>query len=362
MKGQSSYSARPNVMVIGPSTPDFDSGYNKSIARAFGEAGFNAHLFEFAVTTPPGIWNRFRIDLAKALGDMSGILAYRRHFNNEVLNAYRTIRPELVFVIRGSKLEATTLATMEAATKVLWCHDLVRRSDLSPAQLASYDRIYVFEAQDVAEVKDAYGLQCSFLPLAADPDVYSPQVSAKKTNKDIDVFFVGAHYPRRTAILERLSCDFARRTLRFYGRYLRYREPATYRRFAGYAVDGRSRVFRNRSLQPAEINAMYNRSAIAVNIHHEQSHAGCNARVFEIMSSGAFQLVDRLAYIEKEFGDQVATYASYEEVRDCIEQYLSTDESREEKAAQACAYVHSRHTWRHRIGQVLADCADELRV
>src|ERR1019366_10294511 len=113
------------ALVIGPAIPDFDPGYNNSIARALSQCGFETEIVEFFVTTPPGVGNRIRIDAAMLLDYRKYYDEYVSLFNAQVLTSYQTHRPDLVFVVRGNKLSAATLDAMSSAVRVLWCQDVV---------------------------------------------------------------------------------------------------------------------------------------------------------------------------------------------------------------------------------------------
>lgn len=341
------------ALVIGPRTPDFDNGYNRSVARALEVAGYAPTVAEFATSTPTGLINRLTIDLPMALGIDTGYVAYRNQFNQRVCALYQDLQPDIVFVIRGSKLDAATLHEMRGAPRILWCQDAVRRCDLTGEQIAAYDHILVFEKSDVEYLRRLHGREAHFLPLGFDPDIYRP---IPPDARDVDIFFVGAHYPRRIDILEGLERAFRHRKLRFYGRFLRYREPASYLRLARYAGTGRLEAFRNRPLSPAAINRMYNRSKICINIHHEQSEQGCNPRVFEIMGAGGFQLTDTLPYITRELGSAVETYADPQELHAKVERYLADPTERTRIAAEGHRLALANHTFAHRIEQALSLC------
>ncbi|MEW5769567.1 MAG: glycosyltransferase [Pseudomonadota bacterium] len=340
------------ALVIGPIVADYDIGYNDSVARALNGHGFETRKVEFYVTTPPGLANRILIDAAMLVGHRRHYDAYVADFNRRVLDQYKAFRPDLVFVIRGSKLSAETLDAMGSARKVIWFHDSARRSDISPEQLRLYDRVYVFEAGDIPWLREQLGIESSFLPMGFDPDVYRPM---PEVEKDIDVFFVGKYYPERRETLERLARDFADRKLRFYGRYVRYREPKTWGQHLRYKLSGQGGVFINRSLNPGEINRMYARAKICLNMHHAQSSHGCNPRVYEIMGAGAFQLVDDLPYLRDTLGDVLDRYADYGQLRDAIAHFLFDDAARERATDTSRRAALTDHSFARRLGVVLAD-------
>lgn len=341
------------ALVIGPIVADYDLGYNKSISRALNGFGFETKTVEFYVTTPPGLLNRIRIDGAMLLGYRKHYDEYVASFNKRVLDLYRDFQPSLVFVIRGSKLSTDTLKAMSSAVRVIWFHDSVRRTDISHEQLEQYNYVYVFEAGDVSWLAESMGIKGRFLPMGFDPEIYHPLPTS---GKDIDVFFVGKYYPERRSILERLSQDFPDRNFAFYGRYVRYREPATWMQYLRYKLSGRGRTFDNHSLNPTEINSMYSRSKICLNMHHSQSSHGCNPRVYEIMGAGGFQLVDELPYIRETLGDVLVSYADYGQLKDAIAKYFQDDESREQIALRSRDIALAGHTFSHRVREILVDC------
>jgi spore maturation protein CgeB len=340
------------ALVIGPKVAGYHYSYNQSVVWALKQYGFDTQISEFYVTTPPGLVNRIRIDAAMVLKYDKYYQEYIKSFNQNVLDLYNKTRPDLVFVNRGNKLAATTLKSMSSSIRVLWCQDAVHRCDLTPEQLHEYDRIYVFEANDVPWVAQHFNLEAKFLPMGLDPEIYHPLPTQ---DRDIDLFFVGKYYPERRTILERLAQDFPDKKLCFYGRYVRYREPVTWARFLYYGVTGKGKTFINRNLNPSEINRLYSRSKICLNIHHSQSDLGCNPRVFEIMGSQSFQLVDSLSYVKEKFADIVGIYDGYEQLREAISYYLNAPQLCDQMAVQSYEIALENHTYAHRIQTVLDD-------
>lgn len=339
------------VLVVGPITPDFDSGYNAAIVRAFEQHGCLVHLSEFYVATPPGFGNRLLIDGGLLIGQRRYYEKYVFDFNSALRATYNKFSPDIVFVIRGSKVLSETLEGMTDATRILWCQDKVIRCDLSRHQLECFDRVFVFEESDIVNIKDQFGIVAKFLPMAYDPSVYFSQPSV---NKDIDLFFVGSFYPERRELLEKLAASLSHRRILFYGRNVRYREPTTWVRYIYYKARFKS-VFINKSIDAHEINSLYARSKICLNLHHAQSSGGCNPRVFEILGSGGFQLVDENRFVEAHFPNVIVTFTDHIDLLSKIEQYIPDRVARNRLSSQGQEIASSLHTFSHRIGDVLAD-------
>ena len=341
--------ATRTAMVIGPAF----HGYNRSIADALDRAGFAAKIVDSPLTSPRGLANRVRIDLAGKLGVTRYKTAWRADYNRRLVEAHRAQRPELVLVIRGSWVDAETLAAMGGSMRAVWFQDMVHRCDAPPGLMQAADKVFVFEGSDVRRTREEQGVESHFLPMGFDPKDYRPIPGVER---DIDVSFVGMPYPERQVILDRLLGDFPGRRFRFVGRYVRYREPRTWLKYVERKLDGPARrAYWNGEVTPAEVNRLYARSKVVLNIHHKQSREGCNPRVFEIMGSGAFQLVDANAYLREHFTGTLAMYEGYDQLRGLVAHYLADPSAREAEAARSQAAA-APHTFDRRVASLLATC------
>lgn len=341
----------PTALVIGPLVPDFDMGYNRAATRALEQFGYRTETLGFYVTTPPGLRNRLLIDAPKLAGVDHFLRAHVAEFNRRVRETYARLRPDLVLVIRGSKLELETLEWMKDSVRVLWFHDALMRSEMDAERLRCFDRVFVFEKADVDVAREQFDLSAEFLPLAYDPEVYRPLPDVAR---DLDLVFVGTYYPARRALFEWLVERFPKLQMRFYGRHVRYREPATWKAWWRYQRAGQGGVFVNRSLDPVQINQAYARARLCLNLHHGQSRLGCNPRVFEIFGAGATQLVDELPYVQDQVGEGVLSYRNREELAERIMLALGDAKLRQDLAERGRALVGEAHTFAHRIGRILA--------
>ena len=341
--------ATRTAMVIGPAF----HGYNRSIAQVLGRAGFEAKVVDSPLTSPSGLVNRVRIDLAGKLGVDRYKVAWRADYNRRLVEAHRARRPELVLVIRGSWVDPPTLEAMAGSTRAIWFQDMFYRSNADPGLLRAADKVFVFEGSDVRRTLEEYGVESHFLPMGFDPADYYPVPGVER---DIDVSFVGMPYSERRVILDRLLADFPGRRFRFVGRYVRYREPRTWLKYVERKLDGPARrAYWNGEVSPSAVNQLYARSKVVLNIHHKQSQEGCNPRVFEIMGSGAFQLVDANAYLRDHFTGTLAMYEGYDQLRGLVAHYLADPAARDSEAARSLAAA-APHTFDRRISTLLDVC------
>lgn len=95
-------------------------------------------------------------------------------------------------------------------------------------------------------------------------------------------------------------------------------------------------IYKNRNVSPDEVNRLYNRSRVVLNIHQEQQKDGANPRTFEILGSGAWQVCDANPYIEKMFS-AVESSCQREQSQD----YLNSAERRRDKSEAQMGLFHS---------------------
>lgn len=333
---------KQKVLILGPSF----FGYNYSIQRAFDAHGYDTRVMEYDEPVHPFnlknmIWHKF-FPRSKTLRAKS-----RSAFNASVLNEYRSYQPDLVFIYNGDILEKETIRIFKGNSKVaVWMLDGAFRHPDSVAIAPEVDAYFCFEQSDVEKLAPL-GVNAYFLPQGYDPTVYFPM----GTEKDIDILFVGAlyQYPKRIRLLkllvEAMGDDY---TIRVYGRYKPFvKNPVK------WLLRERKDIFLNKNVPSDEVNSLYNRAKICINIHHEQSINGANPKVFEICGSASFQIVDYKKYIAGVFpGGEVVFYTSDDDFIQKVRQYSMSDTTWQ--AAEAHRIVSMHHTFDCRIKEALS--------
>lgn len=330
------------VLILGPSF----FGYNESIRRAFDAQGYRTQVMEYDEPVHP--FNR-KNKILRKLFPHSGWLRRksRRLFNAEVIACYEAYRPDLVFIYNGDILEKETVCRFKERSKVaVWMLDGAFRHPDSVAIAPEADAYFCFEKSDVDKLQ-ALGIKAYFLPQGYDPAVYYPVPGAK----DIDVLFVGAlyRYPKRIRLLKALVRELGDTcTVRIYGPYKPFEKNPL-----KWLFREKRNIFRNKSIPPEEVNRLYNRARLCVNIHHAQSVNGANPKVFEICGAGAFQLVDYNDFIAGVYPDgEAALFRTDAAFIRMAKQFLAADTS--EAAARAHQIVSTKHTFECRIREALA--------
>lgn len=330
------------VLIIGP---DF-FGYNESMRRAFEKNGFEARVAAYNEPVHPfDARNRL---LHKAFPGWNRLYEKgRRLFAEEVRRRFEAFGPDLVFIYNGDLLDRETIRFFRRRAKVaVWMLDGAFLHPRSLALAPETDVYFCFERSDVGKLQ-RQGIDARFLPQGYDPEIYHP---VPDMEKDIDILFVGAlyRYPERIRLLTGLAARWADRyRIRVYGRYKPFEKNPV-----KWLFRERRSVFLNRNVPPAEVNRLYNRAKVCINIHHAQSADGANPKVFEICGAGAYQVVDANPFIEEVYGvAEAGIFHDDREFLEKIETALTSDVSAAAQAAHRKAAA--LHTFECRIREAL---------
>lgn len=204
-----------------------------------------------------------------------------------------------------------------------------------------YDHIYIFDNHYVAEMRHRGVDKVSYLPLAADDELFRKLDLTGEERKrfGFDVCFVGMPYDNRIEALNSLQ-GF---NLGVFGDY--------WERFADKMTGG---YFRGKA-SGETVQKIYSASKIVLNINHPQSQHGVNARTFEIPCCEAFEIVNYVEGLEELFniGEEIVCYKNMEELKDIVEYYLVHEDERSEIVRKGCARVKREHTWHKRVQEVI---------
>lgn len=228
-----------------------------------------------------------------------------------------------------------------------WLDDPFRKpvKDLLPL----YDIFFIFDRSYMARLRAEGAPNVQFLPCASDENIYRPQVLSRMEKKRYacDVALVAWYYPKR-AEMARALCDL---DLSIWGRGWTSGEA---RRLL---LPAQRLIVRSSRFIPDTVAArIYSAAKICLNIHSDQTHeAGLNLRTFEVLATGAFQLMDAVPGMEEllEPQQEIAAYHSPEEAKDLAEYYLRHPDERARIAQRGRARVLKEHTYVHRMRSLL---------
>lgn len=333
----------PKVLII--SSPFF--GYQESVGRAFEQLGYRVRIETYDEPIHPfrGLL-RWRHKLAinkERLREKS-----RQKYKLYIEQVFDEYKPDIVFSYNGTILKDETLDYFrrQGAKVIIWAYDSVQRMDRAVCEkhFDHVDLFCCFEETDV-EYFARQGKKAYFLPLACDTSVYYPQ----EREKDIDILFVGTIYTsaKRVQMLERLVEHYPELRIQIYGEYKPYfKNPLT------WLLRRHRQIFLNRNIPPKEVNDLYARTKIALNIHHKQTFNGANQRFFEASGAGAYQICDANPFIRSVFANgEIGIYENEQQLYQLIDYALAHDTSADAK--RAYEVIIAKHTFLIRVKRML---------
>jgi len=158
----------------------------------------------------------------------------------------------------------------------------------------------------------------SWLPLAADPDKH--RLYEDEPVK-YDIGFLGNDtYPRRRDLLDKIGAKF--------------------------------KLLRSTSDPGEPYSRMLSRCRILFNCSMDND---CNMRVFEAMSIGRLLLTDKVEGMDDLFkdGEHYISYYGWEDLDRQIGHYLNDGSSRKKIAKAGAAWIRAKHTYQHRLEEIL---------
>lgn len=341
--------ATKRVLIAGPPF----RGYLKLIGAGFKSCGVEPSLLE---------WKYPKRDLTQEIlfyssSDYRRRIADRQDKANalELEKAVQESGPDYVLVMKAVELTKTTIEHCKSAgvKMVLWAYDSATEFPIISKVAPQYDLVYTYEPGDL----DILSKSCTpqFLPMAFDPKHYFRLDTSGK--KDIDICFVGAidRYPQRRKLLARVASKFKDRTVAIWTDSIHW---YSHRHIGDFLLTGtrRNMQLNRKTLEHGEVNDIYNRSKVCLNIHHLQSKKAVNPRTFEILGSGSLLLTDRrLDEIEGfEEGVGYIHYSNEVELIDKLRDALENDQKSEYVADIGHSEVHA-HTFEQRARRILSD-------
>jgi len=328
------------VLIVGPKF----FNYNQSIQSCFIKLGFEAMVRGYETLTS-NVTKKV-INKLFYISNCTKFTEYEiKKFNYGLIQDYLKFKPDIVLVIKGEILFASTLQAMSDCLRICWMQDSIFRFQQCMNNVQNYDKLFLFEKTDVDKL-ESIGIKSEFLPMAFDDTIYFPV----NHNKDIDILFIGTLKGDRIKLLKTLIKCLPNLNIQIYGKYLPVLDfYKTYK----YFTQKEYMHFKNINVCPVDSNILYSRTKIALNIHISQSSFGCNPRVYEILGSRTFQLVDYNPFIAKEFGGMLSTYKSPDEMIQNIRYYIKNDKEREQIASLGYNKVSQSDRFIDRVSTLL---------
>jgi spore maturation protein CgeB len=272
-----------------------------------------------------------------------------RRLNRRMIEVAKRMKPDICLAVGGYRITGDTLIRLKrmGVKTVLWTTDIPRpefNHVIATAPL--YDHIFC-AGTEAMDVLAKTGIRHSlWLPFACDPEFHRPVdlTDEDRKNYGSDLIFVGAFYPNRWEILRNLIGIY---DIGIWG-------PGWQR-----VVDHRNRDCIHAShLQYTEWVKMYNAAKIIIIIHYQDGTIPCfqaSPKVFEALACRSFVISDSQKDVFKLFssGKELVCFNNIQDLKAKIDHFLHRDEERRMIAAAGYEEVLKKHTYRHRLQEIL---------
>ena len=283
---------------------------------------------------------------------LAGLLA---EAGRRALAAAAGFEPDLALALAQAPLTLPALDRLRGqrpeTVLAFWLVEDYRLFPYALETAPAYDVFFHIQEGLIEPALRAAGLnRAYYLPLAADPDFFRPRPDVP-TPFRAELSFMGAGYPNRVRLLERLASGY--RNFTIFG--------------SGWPPGGRlsKRLFEGgRRVSPRECALIYAGGRVNLNLHaslkdeaaFDPSGRFVNPRAFEIAAAGGLQIIDPRPLLPPLFtpGREVAVAGSPEDLPGLIDHYLARPEEAEALGRAARARVLKEHTYGRRLDRILA--------
>ena len=276
--------------------------------------------------------------------------------NRGLIKCVDSFKPDILLVNWGGTFYPQTIIEIRKRFKVTtidWLIDFPGEPGALEAGIKvvpAYDYFFA-QSTDALEVHEKHGNKGGmWLNAACDPEIHKPLKLTDEEQKKYgcDICFVGSMYPERIELLKTLT-DF---NLGIWG-------PGWER------LDIKSplkRHIKGGSVTPDAWVRIYNASKIVINYmgHYgedidEDKVYQASPRVFETLGCGSFQMVDAKKDVVTLFksGEHLVCFKKIGEAKELAKYYLGHPQERKEIAQKGRSEVLAKHTYVHRIEELL---------
>lgn len=303
-------------------------------------------LFKAAVSlkVPMGVYDSSKAFRRLVGGDWSRYKESVEMMRGEILSALDNFQPGWILALDAEPLDAELIKRIrDKSPQTRIAHWFLEDHQEDFVQwwraVGPLDDVF-FSAEGGAfeTVARAAGIPYTWLPAACDDEEYAPEPAVARRG----VAFVGTVRPERVRLFERIAATGV--ALSLYGP--KWSEQATLRPHV--AMDG---------WVTGEAEAAAYRSALMVaNLHDAgKSTALVNPRTFAAARCGALVVMNRRDDLPRIFaGDEVEAVESVEAMAAAIARLVADPVAVRERGQRAARCVGERHTWRHRVQEIVA--------
>ena len=293
-----------------------------------------------------------------------------KYYDNIVKNLKITIesfKPDLILTIVDFSdvteyLQKKLVGCLEKNKIYLWLLDSIKTMHIEENLLYVFDRLYVFEYNDLEYIKNEYFKfpNVEFLPFGCDDKIFCENEVFVDADRPIDISFVGVASAKRIKILNKIAeyCQKENKIMEIYGHF--WHNTHWYQKILGALKFKRKYpalfpYIHNVFITPNFAENLYRKSKICINIHQEV-HLGPNPRTFEILGNGNFELCDNQDFSGINLVDKrdliIYDSENLDQLIKLIEYYLPRSEERYKIAFSGMNITRKFYTFNSNIKQI----------
>lgn len=304
---------------------------------------------------------RWRSLAGRAVGRIVRSLAVRE-FNSQLLTQTVRHKPDFLLVFKGTFVNGSTLSDLRERGIRTYCFypDVSFRTHgkYLPTALPEYDWVFTTKRFGLDDLRAELGItEASVLLHAYDADLHRPVLCSEDELERYmcDVSFIGTWSPKKEAVLSALAAAVPSLRLRIWGeQWSRVSKTSVLAgAIAGHEVTGEEYVL---AITASRINL----GILSEQRMGASSGDQVTSRTFHIPAVGGFMLHERTDELLEIFTEDVnvACYSDAKELVAKVMEFLPQRGRRHEVARQGRAVVETRHSWDHRIQEILVHHAE----
>ena len=321
---------------------------SRSLSCAFRRCGYLVEEIDPSSFVPS------TMTLSGRLANRALTSLYESSFNHSILEAATATPVDIVFVYKGARVRASTLATLKdrGVSLALYYPDvsLYTHGANIPKCVAKYNVIFTAKSFGIADLK-ALGANNAHLVLhGCDPEVHRELPSDQLPKEyQCDASFIGTWSPKKQRILEELVALLPDVRLKVWGAQWRRASSGPLARYLMH--HGVLGDFYAAAIQSSKINL-----AILSEARTGSSSGDLTtARTFEIPGCSAFMLHERTDELLRCFKEdvEVACFSTTTELAEKVQYYLNHDSERAAISSAGYNRCMSEHSYAHRAGDIV---------
>ncbi len=280
----------------------------------------------------------------------------------QLLASAEQFQPDLILVMNGLHVFPSDFRTSvdrlreQGYMTAIWFVDDPYFTEETPELAQHFDVVFTHELSCVPLYESVGVKHVHYFPLGVHPDLFMPTMAGPQYKSDI--CFIGNAFTNRTALFDELAPFLVGKKVRIIGGF--WERLRRFKQLSPFVYSG--------FIPPSETVKFYNGAKIVINVHRPITNGddnrntlnlpgrSINPRTFEINACGTLQLTDVREDLYRYYspGVDIETFSSIPELKQKISYYLMEEDHRRSIAMQALRTTMTRHTYAHRLPELLS--------